>query len=212
MTFTIEIRKWLAEQYVLSKEYDLATDIYEKSMNDVKSSLWIEHDFKEKLKGLYKITGKYEKYRKQLWELVIKDFNISEYRELKKLYSENEWFSEREKIFKEIYERHLPEIYYEEKMYDKLLKIVLKSSVYLLMKYDNVLGKLYPEEVVGMYEKYLNQTAVQTADRKTYQEWVSILKRMKKFTGGEIAVEKIKADWQVKYKNRRALMDELKKA
>ena len=208
----IEIRKWLAEQYVLSKEYDLAIDIYEKSMNDVKSSVWTEHDFKEKLKGLYKITGKHEKYHKQLWELVIKDFNISEYRELKKLYSENEWLSEREKIFKEIYERHLPEIYYEEKMYDKLLKIVLKSSVYLLMKYDNVLGNLYPEEVVGMYEKYLNQTAVQTADRKTYQEWVSILKRMKKFTGGESAVEKIKADWQVKYKNRRALMDELKKA
>ena len=80
------------------------------------------------------------------------------------------------------------------------------------MKYDNVLGKLYPEEVVGMYEKYLGKTAVQTADRKIYREWVSILNRMKKFTGGEIAVEKIKADWQVKYKNRHALMDELKKA
>ena len=207
----IEIRKWLAEQYVLSKEYNLAIDIYEKSMNDVKSSVWTEHDFKEKLKGLYKITGKHEKYHKQLWELVTKYFNIGEYRELKKLYSESEWLSEREKIFKEIDERHLPEIYYEEKMYDKLLKIVLKSSVYLLMKYDDVLGKLYPEEVVGMYEKHLNQTAVQTADRKTYQEWVSILNRMRKFTGGEIAVEKIKADWQVKYKNRRALVDELKK-
>ena len=80
------------------------------------------------------------------------------------------------------------------------------------MKYDNVLGKLYPEEVIEMYEKYLNRTAVQTADRKTYQEWVSILNRMKKFTGGESAVERLKNDWQVKYKNRRALMDELKKA
>ena len=80
------------------------------------------------------------------------------------------------------------------------------------MKYDNVLGKLYPQEVVGMYEKYLNITAVQTADRKTYQEWVSIMNRMKKFTGRESAVERLKNDWQVKYKNRRALMDELKKA
>lgn len=208
----IEIRKWLAEQYVLSKEYDLAIDIYEKSINDVKSSVWTEHDFKEKLKGLYKLTGKHEKYHTQLWELVTKDFNIEEYRELKKMYSESEWLSEREKIFKETYERNLPEIYYEEKMYDRLMKIVLKSSANLLMKYDNVLGKLYPEEVVGMYEKYLNRTAVQTADRKTYQEWVSILNRMKKFTGGESAVERLKNDWQVKYKNRRALMDELKKA
>ena len=208
----IEIRKWLAEQYVLSKEYDLAIDIYEKSIDDVKESAWTVHDFKEKLKELYKITGKHEKYHKQLWELVTKYFNIDEYRELKKLYSESEWLSERKKIFKETSERNLPEIYYEEKLYDKLLKIILKSSVYLLMKYDNVLGKLYPEEVVEMYEKYLNKTAVQTADRKTYQEWVSILNRMKKFTGGEIAVEKIKADWQVKYKNRHALMDELKKA
>ena len=208
----IEIRKWLAEQYVLSKEYDLAIDIYEKSMNDVKSSVWTEHDFKEKLKGLYKLTGNHEKYHKQLWELVTKDFNMDEYRDLKKLYSESEWISEREKVFKEAREWNLAEMYFEEKLYDRLMKIILKSSVHSLMKYDDVLGKLYPEEVIEMYEKYLNKTAVQTADRKTYQEWVSILNRMKKFTGGESAVERIKNDWQVKYKNRRALMDELKKA
>ncbi len=109
---------------------------------------------------------------------------------MKKLYSESEWLSERKKIFKETSERNLPEIYYEEKLYDRLMRIVKKSSVNLLMKYDNVLGKLYPQEVIGMYEKYLNETAVQTADRKTYQEWVSILNRMKKFTGGEIELKK----------------------
>ena len=207
----IEIRKWLAEQYVSEKSYDLAIGIYEECVDSIKESSWTVHEFKEKLKGLYRITGQHEKYHKQLRELVINDFNIDEYRELKHLYSESEWLSEREKIFKETSKQNLPAIYNEEKLYDRLLKIVLKSSVALLMQYDNVLGKLYPEEVIGMYEKYLNKISTQTADRKAYQDWVSILNRMKKFNGGESAVEKIKDDWKVKYKNRRALMDELKK-
>ena len=207
----IEIRKWLAEQYVSEKSYDLAISIYEECVDSIKESSWTVHEFKEKLKGLYQITGQHEKYHKQLRELVINDFNIDEYRELKHLYSESEWLSEREKIFKETSKQNLPAIYNEEKLYDRLLKIVLKSSVALLMQYDNVLGKLYPEEVIGMYEKYLNKISTQTADRKAYQDWVSILNRMKKFNGGESAVEKIKDDWKVKYKNRRALMDELKK-
>ena len=207
----IEIRKWLAEQYVSEKSYDLVIGIYEECVDSIKESSWTVHEFKEKLKGLYQITGQHEKYHKQLRELVINDFNIDEYRELKHLYSESEWLSEREKIFKETSKQNLPAIYNEEKLYDRLLKIVLKSSVALLMQYDNVLGKLYPEEVIGMYEKYLNKISTQTADRKAYQDWVSILNRMKKFNGGESAVEKIKDDWKVKYKNRRALMDELKK-
>ena len=207
----IEIRKWLAEQYVSEKSYDLVIGIYEECVDSIKESSWTVHEFKEKLKGLYRITGQHEKYHKQLRELVINDFNIDEYRELKHLYSESEWLSEREKIFKETSKQNLPAIYNEEKLYDRLLKIVLKSSVALLMQYDNVLGKLYPEEVIGMYEKYLNKISTQTADRKAYQDWVSILNRMKKFNGGESAVEKIKDDWKVKYKNRRALMDELKK-
>ena len=207
----VEIKKWLAEQYVSEKSYDLAISIYEECVDSIKESSWTVHEFKEKLKGLYRITGQHEKYHKQLRELVINDFNIDEYRELKHLYSESEWLSEREKIFKETSKQNLPAIYNEEKLYDRLLKIVLKSSVALLMQYDNVLGKLYPEEVIGMYEKYLNKISTQTADRKIYQEWVSILNRMKKFNGGESAVEKIKDDWKVKYKNRRALMDELKK-
>lgn len=207
----IEIRKWLAEQYISEKSYDLAISIYEECVDSIKESSWTVHEFKEKLKGLYQITGQHEKYHKQLRELVINDFNIDEYRELKNLYSESEWLSEREKIFKETSKQNLPAIYNEEKLYDRLLKIVLKSSVALLMQYDNVLGKLYPEEVIGMYEKYLNKISTQAADRKAYQDWVSILNRMKKFNGGESAVEKIKDDWKVKYKNRRALMDELKK-
>ena len=207
----VEIKKWLAEQYVSEKSYDLAISIYEECVDSIKESSWTVHEFKEKLKGLYRITGQHEKYHKQLRELVINDFNIDEYRELKHLYSESEWLSERERIFKETSKQNLPAIYNEEKLYDRLLKIVFKSSVTLLMQYDNVLGKLYPEEVIGMYEKYLNKISTQTADRKIYQEWVSILNRMKKFNGGESAVEKIKDDWKVKYKNRRALMDELKK-
>ena len=48
-----------------------------------------------------------------------------------------------------------------------------------------------------------------TADRKRYQEWVLILKRMLKIKGGKETVNEIVENWRVLYKNRRAMMEEL---
>lgn len=143
--------------------------------------------------------------------MVIHNFTIDEYRELKKLFSENEWIEKREEIIGKAGKEHLPKIFNEEKMYDRLLESVKGSYISTLMTYDSVLGKLYPKEILEMYEKYLNSCAKRTADRKTYQSWVRTLERMKGFKGGKAAVERIISEWRTMYRNRPAMLDELSK-
>lgn len=53
--------------------------------------------------------------------------------------------------------------------------------------------------------------AVRTSDRKNYAYLVSLLRKMKQIKGGSKLVEQIVGDWKVKYKNRPAMMEELRK-
>ena len=50
-----------------------------------------------------------------------------------------------------------------------------------------------------------------TANRSRYQEWVGILRRMKKIEGGEKKVKEIVEFWEREYRGRTAMMEELKK-
>lgn len=101
-------------------------------------------------------------------------------------------------------------LYNEEKLYDRLLKVVLDGSMYYLMEYDKTLAKLYPNEMLDKYEVEINKLAQTTASRKEYKNWVKILKRIRQFKGGKEKVNKIVSQWKVRYKNRPALMDELR--
>lgn len=53
--------------------------------------------------------------------------------------------------------------------------------------------------------------AVRTGDRKHYAQLVLFLRQMQKIKGGTKLVEQISVEWKTKYKNRPAMMDELKK-
>lgn len=61
------------------------------------------------------------------------------------------------------------------------------------------------------YKNEVNKMAIYTGDRKHYSYLVSLLRRMQKMKGGTKLVENIVGDWKVKYKNRPAMMDELRK-
>ena len=58
---------------------------------------------------------------------------------------------------------------------------------------------------------YLNQAAMQASGRKANQEWVRLLKRMEIIDSGKELARQIAENWRIKYKNRSAMMDELRK-
>lgn len=93
-----------------------------------------------------------------------------------------------------------------------MLGYVLKSpGLYALQDYADVLKSDYPEQILNKYEEEVNKKAVHSNSRKDYSYLVSLLERMKKIKDGSKRVEKIVYEWKIKYYNRRAMLDELRK-
>jgi len=130
---------------------------------------------------------------------------------LKKLYTLNEWKSVREDIFDKINSFHyLAPLYKEEKIYDRLLVIVLDSpALSYLHSYEDVLKKLYPKELLNKYEIEVQKMAAPVTSRNTYKEIVSLLRHMQDYPNGQETCLKLINEWKVAYKNRRAMMQEL---
>ena len=139
------------------------------------------------------------------------DMDLS--RELKRQYTEDEWVIKREEVFKKLPAyAHVERLYKEEKLYDRLLAYVLNSpGLYSLQEYEKVLKKEYPEQILGKYKDEVNKMAIHTSDRKHYAHLVSLLRKMQQMKGGVKLVEQIVSEWKLKYKNRPAMMDELRK-
>lgn len=207
------IREYFISKCIEQKQYNEAIKALEESIQLDTNMPGLVSSFSNQLKEVYKMIGDEIAYKEQLWKLVIEDDagNIEQYRELKKLYSKQEWIDVREKIFTLLPKNvNREEIYQEEQLYDRLLKCVQTSyGLFILQKYEKILAKEYPKEVLQKYTEELNEMAKYTADRKRYQEWVLILKRMLKIKGGKETVNEIVENWRVLYKNRRAMMEEL---
>lgn len=68
----------------------------------------------------------------------------------------------------------------------------------------------YPEQLLKKYRAEVNKMAMRTSDRGTYRQLAALLRRMKKIEGGSAVVEGIAAEWRSRYRNRRAMMEEIK--
>lgn len=78
-------------------------------------------------------------------------------------------------------------------------------------KYQSELKKLYPEQIYLMYEKYLNDMALNSSSREKYKYMVDLLREVKSIKDGHLIVERISNYWKNEYFKRTAMMDELSK-
>lgn len=209
------VREYYMDFYMKKKEYERVLQVLNESILLDKQYSGLISEYQKRKKKIYLLQGDKDAYVKQLWRLVLKDEagNLELYRELKEQYSVEEWLVKREEVFKKISSNvNIESLYREEKLYDRLLPIVLKTpGLYVLQEYGDVLGKVYPEQILDKYQYEINRLAVPVSSRSNYAYLVSILRRMEKLKGGKKVVEKIAGEWRIKYKNRPAMMDELGK-
>lgn len=209
------VRKYYIDKCVKAKEYEAALKTLDESMAIDKEFRGLVADYSQKKKEIYLLKGDKAAYVNQLWELVLNHEagKLETYRELKKQYKPEEWVEKREEIFKKLPKRvRKSEFYKEEKLYDRLLQVVMSSSeLYILEEYAGVLKKNYPEQILKKYKEEVGKMAGYAGGRQVYQEIVFLLRKMKKIKGGSKMVEAMVADWKVRYKNRPAMMDELGK-
>ncbi len=210
------VRKYYINFCKKEKEYEKAVKALDESISLDQDNRELVSDYQKIKKEIYRQQGNREEYIKQLWVLVLdyEDDDLDAYRELRKQYAKKDWMEKREEVFEKFQEDddHLQKMYREEKLYDRLLESVLKSpGVDALQQYEKVLKKIYPEQILKKYQEEAERMAENTSDRKTYRQIVEILRNMKQIKGGYKIVGEMVKEWKVKYKNRRAMMDELGK-
>lgn len=209
------VRRYYIDLCMKKKEYDHALQVLDECILLDKQYRGLISEYSEKKKEIYLLQGNKSAYIEQLWQLVLEHEagDLDLYRELKKQYTVDEWLIKREEIFKKLPAyAQVERLYKEEKLYDRLLVYVLNSpGLYALQEYEKVLKKEYPERILGKYKDEVNKMAMRTSDRKHYAHLVLLLRKMQQMKGGQELVEQIAVEWRVKYKNRPAMMDELRK-
>lgn len=209
------VRRYYIDRYFKKKEYDRVLQVLDESIELDKAYRGQVLEYNQKKKEIYRLQGNKSAYIEQLWKLVLEQSagDLDIYKELKAQYSEKEWLIKREELFKKLpANAHIDRLYKEEKLYDRLLAYVLKSSgLYAVQSYENVLKKEYPKQILSKYQGEVNKMASCTGNRKHYADLVALLRRMKQIKGGSEIVETIVEEWKIKYRNRPAMMDELSK-
>ena len=207
----IHIREWLARQLIQREEWNKAIEIYEECVSSDHDYPGYVKGFREELLRLYRRTDNRKKVLQTLWDLVCKSNSTEYYKELKSQYSSEEWLIEREKVFPCFGAGGQAQLLCEEKLYDRLWELLNDRDLYTVLGYEDVLLPKYSAEILKKYQNYLNRAATQASGRSAYQDWVRLLKRMEKIDGGKEIAQQIADEWRVKYKNRRAMMEELRK-
>ena len=209
------VRRYYVDICMKKKEYDHVLQILDECILLDKQYRGLISEYSEKKKEIYLLQGNRSAYIEQLWKLVLEHEpgNLELYRELRKQYTADEWLVKREEIFGKLPAyAHVERLYKEEKLYDRLLTYVLNSpGLYALQEYEKVLKNDYPEQILNKYKDEVSKMAVHTSNRKNYAHLVSLLRKMQQMKGGSKLVEQIAAEWKVKYRNRPAMMDELRK-
>jgi len=214
-SFNSEVRKFAIDRSLANKDYDKAITILDESLVLDKAYRGLVVEYSTQKKGIYLLQGNKKAYIEQLWCLILthKPGDLEIYRELKAEYSAEDWVVERERIFTKLSNSwQIASLYQEEKLTDRLLAYVLKSSgLGSLQQFEKDLATNYPKQVLAKYKEELEKLAYHTSNRKQYTYYVAVLRHMRKISGGPIVVRELVEKWQVIYKNRPAMMAELSK-
>jgi len=203
------VREIYAEQLLERNQLEEAIRLLEEGKSEV------SREYKIKLKDLYKDTGDYENYRKELWDLLIdkRSIDLDMYREFQDQYSKEKWESQKTDILKELSSaQNIDELYAEEELYELLLENVTKSyGLRKLQKHEKKLVTLYPDEVLDRYEKEILAMSELAGPRKKYRKIVDLLGRMRRLSHEKSKgkVSEIVTYLRDEYNNRPAMMDEL---
>lgn len=113
--------------------------------------------------------------------------------------------------YRALYE--LGPIYVEEKMYDRLLGLIERQShLNTILGYHEYLYKVYPAELMKLYQPLLDKEAESANDRSAYRRFLEIvLSIYKDIPTGRQTLKAQMLQWKMVYRNRPAMMDELNK-
>ena len=207
------VRKRVTDRCISKGKFEDAIEILKQSREMDTDYYGLVIEYTRRLAELYHVIGNEEKCRQELFDLIVRlgPLRVEDFRRLKKCYTDEEWPSIREKVFKKIKGKFgVEDLYLEEKMYDRVLASMKSNPTpHLVERYAYILSDVYPEDTVMIYGDMIKKKAEFTGGRKYYREIVKLLKKLERFPGGKDAVKNITEEFRELYKRRTAMMEEL---
>lgn len=204
---------WICK-YEKAGDQEQAIRLLKESMEQAEDKPGLVLDYRRMLMQIYRQMGNEAEYRAELAQIILNDpwALEEEYNEYKAMFNKTEWKQELEKVLASPYgKKHLYELLEKEKLYGRLMEEIKElKSLSVLRRFEKILQKEYGDEILQIYVENVEEMAGQKGGRSMYKELAQILTHMKEFSNGTETVEQIVKSWRNKYRNRRAMMDELK--
>lgn len=204
------IKQWEIQRFIDNKDFTKARELLEKSYSNCQDKR-TRKNYLVQYKELLINQKDPEKLKDVLRELLSIDHDIKTYRELKKLYTKDDFKEVRFELFLEYnYDPFLLELYVEEKNWDSLFKnLSMQSDINLVQRYERSIPKELEPNIVQIYQEILEKEARSSANRNVYREWAKTMIHMLKFKSGNQVVKEMLEHWRFIYSSRRAMQEEL---
>lgn len=204
------IKQWKIQRCIDNKDFTKARELLEKSYLNCQDKR-TKKNYLVQYKELLINQKDSEKLKDVLRELLRIDHDIKTYRELKKLYTREDFKEVRFELFSEYnYDPFLLELYVEEKNWYSLFKnLSMQSNINLLQRYEKSIPKELEPNIVQIYQEILEKKAQFSANRNVYREWAKTMIHMLKFQSGNQVVKEMLEHWRLIYSTRRAMQEEL---
>ena len=155
--------------------------------------------------------------RELSYRFIERHFDEGNYEIYKATFSAREWAGEVEKLLlqyddKKYFNSSAANLMVAEKETERLLHYIEKYlSVDKLEAYYKIFVFQYPEKTLELFKRALISYAKNNLGRSHYEYISSLLKKMSRIKGGKKVVSELVTGFRVQYKNRRAMMEILKK-
>lgn len=177
--------------------------------------------YAEKLSEIYLNENMIEEYKNILYKLLfeLNKYNIDVYKQIKTLYSKEEWLKEKYKIIDQIKDTKLDyrktsdllNIYIEEKMYDEIYEIVKTEDIDTIIHYEQHLLPKYNKELIKIYADICLKFAASANNRKLYRRLAEYVYHIKKMKNSKQEYKKLIEILKEEFRNKPAMQDELSK-
>jgi len=205
------VRQYIIDRCIQQYDFDRAIQLLKAGKQQANGI--IRRQFSVQLKDLFHQLKRPADYQQALWSLLTTDTSVDMglYHDYKRLFSDNQWPVEREKLLSAIKEYvDIKPILADERLLQPLLTAVLADDgLESVQTYEKLLKPKFAKALLTKYVVTLQAMAEKTGGRKYYQQLVAILRRMLRYPQGKSVVVQVIADWRERYGRRRAMMDEL---
>ncbi|MBR4163613.1 MAG: SWIM zinc finger family protein [Solobacterium sp.] len=203
------VKEILLKEAEDKKDIETCITLSEELLN-TEDVWWRKNELARKLLKYYRENGDKEKYRDTLKRIVLEGRTplMEDIRILRNLYAEEEWIPIREEIVKK--DRYIAkEIFFEERLYDRLWALLKMMPVSEIEPYLHVLRNEYADELLERYSTYLHALEERHGTRTVYEEMEKYLHLTASIPGGKKEAYSIISQWQKQFPTRKAMQQML---